>query len=148
MGGGFDQPQGSSNTFRDVDLPALAVDASGRLWLAFSQRVTGPNGTYGSRIMLTTLPRGSKAWTAPYVADASAITPAPLPPGDAAPPVWHQFMPSLSFAYGRLMLAYYDTRWDNDILNPAFAAIKGSDFEVVALGWLPAAKGRSRAVRH
>src|SRR5205814_1967771 len=42
----------------------------------------------------------------------------------------------------------YDTRWDNDILNPAFAAIKGSDFEVVALGWEVAAKGRSRAVRH
>ena len=41
----------------------------------------------------------------------------------------------------------YDTRWDNDILNPAFAAIKGSDFEVVQLGWKPAARGRSRAVR-
>jgi hypothetical protein len=43
----------------------------------------------------------------------------------------------------------YDTRWDNDVLNPAFAAIKGSDFEVVQLGWQQlAAKGRSRAVRH
>ncbi len=29
----------------------------------------------------------------------------------------------------------YDTRWDNDLLNPAFAAIKASDFEVVQLGW-------------
>jgi hypothetical protein len=44
----------------------------------------------------------------------------------------------------------YDTRWDNDILNPAFSAIKGSDFEVVQLGWQPAAaaRGRARAVRH
>jgi hypothetical protein len=43
----------------------------------------------------------------------------------------------------------YDTRWDNDILNPAFAAIKGSDFEVVQLGWAAAAaRNRSRAVRH
>lgn len=43
----------------------------------------------------------------------------------------------------------YDTHWDNDILNPAFAAIKGSDFEVVQLSWQPAAKGgRTRAVRH
>jgi hypothetical protein len=41
----------------------------------------------------------------------------------------------------------YDTHWDNDILNPAFAAIKGSDFEVVQLGWQPAVKGRTRAVR-
>ncbi len=42
----------------------------------------------------------------------------------------------------------YDTRWDNDILNPAFNAIKGGDFEVVQLGWQPSAKGRARAVRH
>lgn len=43
----------------------------------------------------------------------------------------------------------YDTRWDNDILNPAFGAIKGSDFEVVQLGWQPAARvSRGRAVRH
>jgi hypothetical protein len=31
----------------------------------------------------------------------------------------------------------YDTRWDNDVLNPAFGAIKASDFEVVQLGWQP-----------
>jgi hypothetical protein len=29
----------------------------------------------------------------------------------------------------------YDTRWDNDVLNPAFASLKVSDFEVVELGW-------------
>ena len=29
----------------------------------------------------------------------------------------------------------YDNNWDNSVLNPAFAAIKGSDFEVVQLGW-------------
>jgi hypothetical protein len=31
----------------------------------------------------------------------------------------------------------YDTRWNNDILNPAFGALKVSDFEVVQLGWSP-----------
>jgi hypothetical protein len=31
----------------------------------------------------------------------------------------------------------YDTRWDNDVLNPAFATLKTSDFEVVQLGWQP-----------
>jgi hypothetical protein len=41
----------------------------------------------------------------------------------------------------------YDTRWNNDVLNPAFAAIKGSDFEVVKLGWQPS-RARSRAVKH
>ena len=31
----------------------------------------------------------------------------------------------------------YDTRWDNDVLNPAFASLKVGDFEVVQLGWQP-----------
>ncbi len=31
----------------------------------------------------------------------------------------------------------YDVRWDNDVLNPAFAALHASDFEVVQLGWQP-----------
>jgi hypothetical protein len=31
----------------------------------------------------------------------------------------------------------WDERWDNDVLNPAFAALKASDFEVVELGWQP-----------
>jgi hypothetical protein len=42
----------------------------------------------------------------------------------------------------------YDTRWNNDELNPAFAAIKASDFEVVQLGWTPPARTRHRAARH
>jgi hypothetical protein len=40
----------------------------------------------------------------------------------------------------------YDTRWDNDVLNPAFAALKARDFEVVQLGWQRHV--RVRAVRH
>jgi hypothetical protein len=31
----------------------------------------------------------------------------------------------------------YDTRWDNGVLNPAFSALKGGDFEVIQLGWRP-----------
>jgi hypothetical protein len=37
----------------------------------------------------------------------------------------------------------YDTRWDNDVLNPAFASLKASDFEVVQLGWKPPAASAS-----
>jgi hypothetical protein len=33
----------------------------------------------------------------------------------------------------------YDTRWSNDVLNPAFSSLHGSDFEVVQLGWKPTA---------
>jgi hypothetical protein len=32
----------------------------------------------------------------------------------------------------------YDTRWDNDVLNPAFRALTANDFEVVKLGYRPA----------
>jgi hypothetical protein len=31
----------------------------------------------------------------------------------------------------------FDTRWNNDILNPAFALLSANDFEVVQLGWNP-----------
>ena len=33
----------------------------------------------------------------------------------------------------------FDTRWNNDVLNPAFATLTASDFEVVQLGWNPPA---------
>ncbi len=32
----------------------------------------------------------------------------------------------------------FDVRWNNDVLNPAFAQLTASDFEVVQLGWKPA----------
>lgn len=33
----------------------------------------------------------------------------------------------------------YDTRWDNDLLNPAFRSLTAADFEVIQLGWQPSA---------
>src|SRR5438067_1244178 len=33
----------------------------------------------------------------------------------------------------------FDTRWNNDILNPAFSLLSASDFEVIQLGWTPPA---------
>jgi hypothetical protein len=33
----------------------------------------------------------------------------------------------------------YDTRWNNDVLNPAFASITAADFDVIQLGWQPPA---------
>ena len=40
----------------------------------------------------------------------------------------------------------HDTRWDNDVLNPAFASLEAGDFEVVALGWRPPVAGVSAAL--
>lgn len=45
----------------------------------------------------------------------------------------------------------HDTRWDNELLNPAFASLQGSDFEVLQLGWQPAsapAPCSASATRH
>jgi hypothetical protein len=41
----------------------------------------------------------------------------------------------------------YDTRWDNGILNPAFHSVTANDFEVVQLGYRPAAGAPSAPTR-
>lgn len=40
----------------------------------------------------------------------------------------------------------YDTRWDNDVLNPAFASLRARDFEVIQLGWRPDSGGSGSGV--
>jgi hypothetical protein len=44
-----------------------------------------------------------------------------------------------------------DARWNNDVLNPGFAALTADDFEVVQLGWVggppPATPGGFRIIR-
>ena len=39
----------------------------------------------------------------------------------------------------------FDTRWNNDVLNPAFSTLSASDFDVVQLGWKPTAAGAAVA---
>jgi hypothetical protein len=41
----------------------------------------------------------------------------------------------------------YDTRWDNGILNPAFAALTASDFEVIQLGYNTPSSQTATALR-
>jgi hypothetical protein len=43
----------------------------------------------------------------------------------------------------------YDTRWNNDVLNPAFRALTAADFEVITLGFtgaLPTAPTNVRVI--
>jgi len=35
----------------------------------------------------------------------------------------------------------FDRRWSNDVLNPAFATLSASDFDVIELGWKPIVSG-------
>jgi len=41
----------------------------------------------------------------------------------------------------------YDTRWNNDVLNPAFRSLTANDFEVITLGFRPARPAPPTGVR-
>jgi hypothetical protein len=42
----------------------------------------------------------------------------------------------------------YDPRWDNEVLNPAFARLTAADFEVIQLGYNPPPRTPPTAVHH
>ncbi|MEK7404381.1 MAG: hypothetical protein AAB225_04675, partial [Acidobacteriota bacterium] len=94
----FDQRINPTTSFRTLALPSLAADAGGRVYMVWPQRVGGPTGP--ARIMMATSPDGTNWTTTPQVAETGAF------PG-------HQFMPSLTFAAGKLTLAFYDSRDDH-----------------------------------
>ena len=89
----FDQGT-TSASFRTSAFPALAVDYDQNVYLAWSERNGGPSGY--SRIMLTTSKNGGNTWS---VRD---------PIEDLG--FGHQIMPTLSFAAGKLLAAWYDLR--------------------------------------
>ena len=82
--------------FRTNSYPALAVDDSGYVYLAWAERKS--LGGF-SRIVLTISTDKGDSWSSP-----------PDPINDVAE--GHQFMPSLSYASGKLLAAWYDSRRD------------------------------------
>jgi hypothetical protein len=97
--------QGTSTqllAFRTNMYPTMAVDGSGRIYLAWSERGYGEvrdSDTDGdARIVMATSADG-RTWT----------TPAPVA-NEGQP--GHQLMPSLTFGGGKLVLVYYDLRDD------------------------------------
>jgi photosystem II stability/assembly factor-like uncharacterized protein/uncharacterized protein YjbI with pentapeptide repeats len=108
----FDQPTtdptqslpgawGPGPAFRTNSYPTMAVDASGHVYLAWSQRGVGPNGD--ARIMVSSSYLGS-SWSTPQSVATS---------NENTSILGHQIMPSFSFAAGKLILVWYDER--NDI---------------------------------
>jgi hypothetical protein len=89
----FDQFTGT-NRFRTTAFPALAVDHNGIAYVAWSQRGVGPNGE--ARIVIKASKDGEH-WSATV-------------PVDDHPAGGHQLMPSLTYAGGRLVMTWYDTR--------------------------------------
>ena len=104
----FDQGTSPSpSSFRTNSYPTMAVGDLGTVYVAWPQRLGGPNGQ--ARIMISALRKGGLVWSTPQVVDQTYVG------------IGHQFMPSLTFAAWRLMLAWYDQR--EDVALDALASI-------------------------
>src|SRR3954471_8196950 len=120
----FDQGT-TSTSFRTNAFPTMTVDASGRVYVAWSQRGVGPGGD--ARVVVTSS-SDFVTWSAPQAADNAALS------DDFGGTFTrgHQFMPTLTFSDGRLMLLYYDERFDHTIglftPNQPFAPGTGGRF--------------------
>lgn len=96
----FDQVTRVGDTFRTNAYPTMAIDGTGRVYIAWSERgfraQTGSNAWDASIVMTT---GNGTMWAEPFAVELHNN------PG-------HQIMPSLAFAGGKLMLVYYDLRED------------------------------------
>ncbi|MGC2695057.1 MAG: putative Ig domain-containing protein, partial [Candidatus Angelobacter sp.] len=106
-------------SFRSNTYPTTAVDDSGRVYVAWSQRQA--NGD--ARIVMSVSADGV-TWPAAGIPVDLGLVPDDLGtpfPNLSNPSRGHQLMPSLSFNAGKLMLAYYDLRQDHTlgILTPS-----------------------------
>ena len=98
--------QGSSGaTFRTNTYPTIAVSVEGttnpvtRAHIVWTARQGGVTGD--ARLMISSTSNTGRTWSVPVLAE------------DNYPGRGHQFMPALSFAAGKLYLAYYDHREDS-----------------------------------
>ncbi len=90
----FDQIT-AGNRFRTYGFPTIAVDDAGRVYVSWADRGYTPNGA--SRIVIKASPDGID-WSGPTL----------LVDDDEG--CGHQLMPSLTYAAGRLMITWYDSR--------------------------------------
>ncbi len=92
-------------SFRTNSYPAIAVDDTGRVYIAWSEAGRGPYGE--ARIVVSTSTDGV-SWSSARVAEPGSVAESGLDPTPG-----HQLMPALTFAGGKLMLVFYDTREDH-----------------------------------
>jgi hypothetical protein len=100
-------------SFRSNTYPTMAVDDSGRVYVAWSQRQA--NGD--ARIVMSVSADGV-TWPVSGTPVDLGLVPDDLGtpfPNLSNPSRGHQLMPSLSFNAGKLMLAYYDLRQDHTL---------------------------------
>jgi photosystem II stability/assembly factor-like uncharacterized protein len=108
--GPFDQPTLSADdppifgtAFRTNSYPTMTIDSKGRIYLAWSQRGMESLSPNDSRVVIATSKDGF-TWTTPMTIEGAIM--------GASGSGCHEFMPTIAFAGGRLILAWYDTRND------------------------------------
>ena len=109
----------TAQSFRTNAYPAIAVDPSGNLNIAWSQRAVGPGGD--ARIVLVS---GKPASQNPLQFSPQVTI-------DPSPNRGHQIMPAMAFSAGKLTVAWYDLR-DDDLIatytpqagGPYFSALE------------------------
>jgi hypothetical protein len=108
----FDQGT-TAFSFRTNGYPAIAVDGTSRIYLAWTERNQGaPESAGDARVVLTTS-RDGQSWT-------------PRKPVADYPGRGHQFMPAMNFAGGKLMIIFYDVRDDSTVGN--FTSLNGGKY--------------------
>ncbi|HEY7113583.1 MAG TPA: hypothetical protein VIA45_11685, partial [Thermoanaerobaculia bacterium] len=103
----FDQGT-TEGSFRTRAYPSLAIDGSGRVYLAWAQR-KALNGD--GRIMLSTY--DGTSWSTPTFVDDGAVVDEANPNNSFSR--GHQFMPQVTFNGGRITVVYYDLRLDHTL---------------------------------
>jgi Putative Ig domain len=105
--------QGTTNvSFRTNGYPSMAVDAAGRLYVAWSQRGSTSNQATGgdARIYLIA---GAPSYSAgTHIKGMQFSGPVMVDPYNGR---GHQMMPALAFSSGKLTVAWYDFRNDDEI---------------------------------
>jgi hypothetical protein len=102
--------------FRTGAYPTMAVDHNGRVYLAWSQRDVDMTSGYAddARIVLTSQAKGS--WGAFWPTPQAVESPVTIPNFNT-PIHSHQFMPSLAYGAGKLLIAWYDNRYSARVFN-------------------------------
>ncbi len=98
----FDQKT-TGVAIRSNAYPTMAVDNTGRVYVAFSQR----NGMGDGTIYITNSADGLTNWSAPVAVGPIA--------GGTSNGRGHQFQPAMAFSAGKLTMAWYDLRDDSTI---------------------------------
>src|SRR5215469_9069287 len=111
----FDQGT-TAASFRTSAFPALAVDDTGRVYLAWSQRQASGD----ARIMMQVSPDGLDWSSTPALVDNGPVLDdsghaLSSPSGLSLSGHGHQLMPSLNFSAGKLSLVYFDFRQDHTL---------------------------------